>query len=102
MTSMKPSSGTIRHAALWPSLCLLSLLSACASPRPPTVVSEVETITLTKEVLVPVPAGLTEQVEIPRLPANPDTIALAAAYRATVIRLLIANGRLREISELQP
>jgi hypothetical protein len=53
-------------------------------------------------VLVPVPAGLTEQVEIPRLPANPDTIALAAAYRATVIRLLIANGRLREISELQP
>jgi hypothetical protein len=77
-------------------------LSACASQRPPTVVSEVETVTLTREVLVPIPAGLTEQVDIPQLPANPDTIALAAAYRATVIRLLIANGRLREISELQP
>lgn len=49
---------------------------------------------------MPVPAGLTEEVEIPQLAVHPDTLALAAAYRATVIRLMVANGKLREIGTL--
>jgi hypothetical protein len=52
--------------------------------------------------MVPVPEGLTKQAEIPKLPVNPDTLQLGAVYRATVIRLMIANGRLAEIAALQP
>lgn len=62
--------------------------------------TETETVTLTKEVLVPVPDELTRPVEIPKLPPNPDTLQLSTTYKATLIRLLIANGQLKEIGEL--
>jgi len=52
--------------------------------------------------MVPVPSGLTQQVEMPVLPDNPDTLALGATYRATVVRLMVANGKLKEIAELNP
>jgi len=80
-------------------LCLVTMCAGCVSPAP-KIVTETETVIIEKEVLVPVPAGLTEQVEVPVLPANPDTIQLGAAYRATVIRLMVANGKLAEIRDL--
>jgi len=48
-----------------------------------------------------VPQELTEQVEIPTLPAGADTLQFGAVYRATVIRLMVANGKLKAIEQLQ-
>jgi hypothetical protein len=47
-----------------------------------------------------VPPGLTEQVEIPEIPGEMDTIDLGVLYKKTVSQLMIANGKLREIARL--
>jgi len=60
-----------------------------------------ETVVIEKEVLVPVPVGLTAPVPIPQLSPDADTLELGAVYRATVIRLMIANMQLAEIGKLQ-
>ena len=80
-------------------VCLI-VLAGC-STTPPTVVTETKTVTLNKLVLVPVPAALTQTVEIPQLPASADTLELGATYRATVIRLMVANMQLAEIRKLK-
>ena len=59
-----------------------------------------EYIEIVKEVMVPVPEGLTQQVEIPQLNKNPDTLQLGMTYRQTVTRLMVANRRLAEIATL--
>ena len=100
MILIQPSSVTIPSAALFLSLCLLISLTACASTPQEIVVSEPTAIVLTKEVLVPVPASLSAEVKIPQLPENADTLELGATYRATVIRLMVANMQLAEISKL--
>lgn len=74
-------------------------LTGCASQEPRTVV-KTRTVTLEREVMVPVPKELTDQVEVPVLPANADTLQFGATYRATVIRLMVANGKLKEIERL--
>jgi len=81
------------------SLCLLISLIGCAAPQ---VVTETKTVTIEKEVLIPIPAGLTQQVEVPAMPDNLDTIGLGVLYKQTFTRLLIANGRLKEIESLAP
>lgn len=83
----------------WTSLCLVIFLTGCASTEPRTVV-KTRTLTIEKEVLLPVPEELTEQVEVPLLPVNADTLQVGAVYRATVIRLMVANGKLKAIEEL--
>ena len=80
-------------------LCLTALLISCATSKP-EIVTQVETITLDREVLVPVPAGLVQEVPVRLLPSRPDTIDLGTTYNATVTALLIANMRLREIGKL--
>ena len=82
-------------------LCLIVLSVSCASTEPLTVV-RTEHVVIEKEIFVPIPTSLTKQAEVPKLPANPDTLQLGAVYKATVIRLMIANGRLAEIAGLQP
>lgn len=49
---------------------------------------------------MPVPPGLTAPVEVPRLPESVDTLSLGATYKATVVRLMQANGQLAEIKRL--
>ena len=51
---------------------------------------------------MPVPSKLTKQVEVPVLNTeNLDTLQLGAVYKATVIRLMIANGQLAAIASLE-
>ena len=87
------------NAGLLLILILLILSSGCVSP--PAVIVEPEIIELYRDKIVPVPERLTKQVEMPKLPANPDTLSLGAVYRATVVRLMIANGQLKEIGDLK-
>ena len=79
-------------------VCLL--LCGCASPEP-IVLTRTETVEIVNEVLIPIPEGLTRQVEIPQLDKNPDTLQLGMTYRQTVTRLMVANRKLAEISELE-
>ena len=65
------------------------------------MVTETETVTLTKEIMVPVPESLTAELQIPRLPSNADTLMLGTTYKATVIRLLVCNMQLNEIGKLK-
>ena len=88
----------MKNATNLTSLCLLTLLIGCAECP---VVVKTETVTLEKEVLVPVPKSLTKQVEVPPMPDNLDTIGLGVLYKITLTRLLIANGRLKEIEGLK-
>ena len=73
--------------------------SGCASA--PQIVTRTETVTLTKEVLIPVPEALTKQIEIPQVTDNMDTLGLGLLYKQTVTRLTIANGQLAEIAGLK-
>jgi hypothetical protein len=67
----------------------------------PEIVTATETVVLEKEVIVGVPERLTKSLPVPTLDTNDlDTIDLGTAYKETVINLMIANGRLLEISNL--
>ncbi len=92
-------SRTAQNAICSLTLCLL--LTACVSSPQEIVVTRTEAITLIKEIMVPVPASMTAQVPIPILPRNADTLELGATYKATVIRLMIANMQLDEIGKLE-
>ena len=101
MKSILPKISQTAQTAPLLALCLLLSLSSCASTPLEIVVTETETVTITKEIMVPVPASLTAQVEIPILPDQVDTLQLGAVYKATVIRLMIANMKLEQISKLK-
>ena len=76
------------------------MLSGCVSPER-IVLAPTEYIEIVKEVLIPIPEELTKPVEIPQLGTNPDTLQLGSTYRQTVTRLMVANRKLAEISELE-
>lgn len=61
---------------------------------------ETETITLTKEVMVPVPPALARPVPVPQVSTPLTTVGLGQVYSDTLRALIIANKRLSEISRL--
>jgi len=84
------------------SLCLIGLMSGCAS-KPPIV--EYETVEVVRDRYVSVPDELTRPVEIVVLEdngglRNADTLQLGAAYRAQKVRALQCNGQLAAIRSL--
>ena len=75
-------------------------MTACAS-QVPVIVTRVEHVVIEKEVLVPVSESLIERVPMPVLPPDYDLLQLGLTYKATVIRLMIANRKLKEIGDLK-
>lgn len=85
-------------------LCLIGMTTGCATE--PKYVTEYETITVSRDRIVPVPESLTKPVEIVELPdnggfRNADTLQLGAAYKAQKVRAKQCNGQLLEISKLK-
>ena len=83
-------------------LFLIGSMTGCANER---VIVEYETIELTRDRFVPVPAALTRPVEIVELEdngglRNADTLQLGAAYRAQKVRAAQCNGQLAAIKNL--
>jgi len=79
------------------SYCLAVLLASCACPEP---IVKPETVTIEKEIILPVPARLTAPIDIPQMCAVMDTLALGALYKQTVTGLMVCNGQLSEIRGL--
>ena len=82
----------------------MPLIVGCATE--PRYITQYQTVEVTRNVFVPVPAGLTKPVEIVTLPdnggfRNADTLQLGAAYKAQVVRAKQCNGQLASIKNLK-
>lgn len=87
----------IKRAGHWISLCLLTLLTGCATPEP---IVKYETIEIVRDRYVSLPTGLTKPCETVELPDVVDTLSLGAAYKALAIRMRACNSQLLELRSL--
>ena len=79
-------------------LCLAGLLTGCATER---IVTVYETVTVTQDRYVIIPAPLTQPVEIVQPPdGDIDTIDLRVMYLEQKTRAKQCNGQLAEISTI--
>lgn len=79
------------------SLCLLILLTGCATPEP---IVQWEVRTVYQDRYIAVPESLTTHGPLIELPEIVDTLSLGAAYKMQKIRAMQCHGQLDEIRAL--
>ena len=94
---MKYKPSMMSNAGRLTSLCLLILLTGCATPDP---IVKYEVREVVRDRYIALPENMTKPCETVELPEVVDTLALGAAYKQLSIRMRACNSRLDEIRSL--